>query len=582
MRCRINGLYLLITVLLHIFVFQVSAEENDFTLHIHVHYPQKENQWQVIYQLPIAVDHVAFSRNSNFDRRDLYQIDPAKFVWDKAGDVLLIKSIDGSKFTSLELSFNSYYDFIQKDYTHNIKYTDGSSLLYTNHLALGANIIDDTAISPIGASFAGTQFHFYAPGQNIVFLGQHYKDHAQWTLENEGTYIYFGTIAPIETANMLAIVDPKLPPWVWAHTQQYFPKLFNFYQEKTGQALNFKPVVFFNFDQLSGDYANYSGGTLDGLVQLTINGKRWSEENEEQFNTLFFFLAHEAAHFWNGQMFSFAEQNHAWLHEGGADAFANLAMLEFGLINHPQMLQQFEEAANSCVLNKGAESLEQSASLWRYRNYYNCGAAMALASHVAIQTTAPEKSVFDVWKAIFKSNATSRTYNQQDYFNQLTLLTGSDNLSEAFARFSHDTDLDNQAELASWFQQTAIAVSLSEASLLEDHPTAITQHWGQQVIASLMRMHCKSISFSKADDHVKTYPIPSCKAFEKNMEIQYVDDFDIHKQGIAAYQLFHETCTNGGKVVLKNKNKQSEAEIACITVPPKISPYIRLATKAAG
>ncbi len=577
MRCRINGFYLLITVLLHIFVFQVSAEENDFALHIHVRYQQNDDQWQVIYQLPIAVDHVAFNRNSNFDRRNLYQLDPTKFVWDKAGDVLLIRSLDGSKFTSLELSFSSYYDFIQKDYTHNIKYTDGSTLLYTNHLTLGANIIEDKAVSPIGASFSGTQFHFYAPGQNIIFLGQAYSDQTHWTLENEGTYIYFGNITPIETDNMLAIVDPQLPKWVWNQTLKYFPQLFDYYQSKTGQALNFKPVVFFNYDQLDGDYSNYSGGTLDGLVQLTINGKRWIEENDRQFNTLFYFLAHEAAHFWNGQMFTFEEQHHAWMHEGGADAFANFAMLEFGLIDNSQMMLRFEQAANNCVLNKGTESLEQAAELWRYRNYYDCGAAMALASHLAIQAESPEKSVFDVWQAIFKANAVSRSYNQQDYFDQLSLLTGSETLTQALARFSRDTELDNQTEVASWFKQSGTTVSLSE-----DYPAAVKQHWGKQIVSDLMRTHCNAISISSYDDYLKTYPIESCKAFEKSYEIQYVGNFDIYKEGIAAYQLFRESCVNKRSIVLKNRAKQTEAEISCLSIPQNISPYMKLVTTTSG
>ncbi|SNY53844.1 hypothetical protein SAMN06297280_2471 [Arsukibacterium tuosuense] len=577
MRCKINILALLLGIVLQLVLNQANAEENDFNLHIHVHYQQEKDLWQVNYVLPIAVDHVAFSRNSNFDRRNLYHFDPAKFVWDKAGDVLLIRSIDGSKFTSLELSFNSYYDFIQKDYTHNIKYTDGSTLLYTNHLTLGANIIEDKAISPIGASFSGTRFHFYAPNQNIIFLGQSYQDQAQWVLDNDGTYIYFGNITPIETDNMLAIVDPDLPKWVWHHTQQYFPKLFDYYQQKTGQPLDFKPVVFFNYDQLDGDYSNYSGGTLDGLVQLTINGKRWNQENNEQFNTLFHFLAHEVAHFWNGEMFAFEEQNHAWMHEGGADAFANFAMLEFGLIDNAQMLLRFEEAANNCVLNKGAESLEQSAKLWRYRNYYNCGAAMALASHLAIQAKSPDKSVFNLWQGMFKANAASRSYNQQDYFDQLSLLTGSKTLAKALARFSHDTELDNQAEVASWFTQSGITVSLSE-----EHPAEVKQHWGKQIISDLMRTHCNAISISSYDDYLKTYPIESCKAFEKSYEIQYVGNFDIYKEGIAAYQLFRESCENNHNIVLKNRAKQPMAEISCLSIPRHISPYMKLVSKTAS
>lgn len=153
-----------------------SLNSPDFRLHIHVQYQKKTDSWNVRYELPIAFDHAAFRRQSNFDRSKLYKIDESKFKWDNAGNVLLIRSIDGSKFESLDFTFSSFYDHIQKDYTHNLRYSDGGVLLYTNHLALGANIIEDKSISPIGQSFSGTQFHFYAPNQNIVYLGSTYRD----------------------------------------------------------------------------------------------------------------------------------------------------------------------------------------------------------------------------------------------------------------------------------------------------------------------------------------------------------------------------------------------------------------------
>ncbi|MDC8832588.1 hypothetical protein [Alteromonas gilva] len=562
----------LLTILLLLIPTTVLASDKDYQLHIHVHYQKDSDSWKVNYELPIAVEHVAFSRRSNFDRKKLYQIDESKFKWDQKGDVLLIRSVDGKKFTSLSIHFSSYYDFIQKDYTHNIRYTDGSVLLYTNHLALGANIIEDKSVSPIGASFKGIKFHFYSPNQNIVFLGQSFKDRANWSLEGEGTYIYFGNIQPIENANMIAIVDPALPSWAWDQTQQYFPKLFDYYKAKTGQALNFKPVVFFNYDQVDGDYSNYSGGTLNGLVQLTINGQRWSSENKGKFNKLFHFLAHEAAHFWNGQMFTVEDQKHSWMHEGGADTFANFAMMEFGLMSYEQMVQKFEDAANNCFLNKGDESLEQSAKLWRYRNYYDCGSVMGLASHVAVKAKDSSKTVFDVWKNVFDANIKDRTYSQQEYFVALNNLTKSKELSEAFEKFSSNSNLDNQTEVASWFERSEISTQYTES-----YSASVIRHWGVQVMRNLMSSHCnKRISFSSYDDFLITYPIEGCKSFEQSMEIQFVDGLEIFNNGINAYSLFKDKCENGETVTLQDREKVTVAELKCLEPVQDLKPYMKL------
>jgi hypothetical protein len=561
----------LLIFLLFLISTAVVASEQDYQLHIHVHYHQDSDSWKVDYELPMAVEHVAFSRRSNFDRKKLYQIDESKFKWDQEGDVLLIRSVDGSMFDSLNITFSSHYDVVQKDYTHNLKYTDSSVLLYTNHLALGANIIEDKTISPIGASFKGTKFHFYSPNQNIVFLGQSHKDKASWNLEGKGTYIYFGNIQPIENDNIIAIVDPALPKWAWDKTKKHLPELFEFYEKKTAHPLNFKPVVFFNYDQLDGDYLHYSGGTLNGLVQLTIGGKHWNSRNEEQFNLLFQFLAHEAAHFWNGQMFSFENQNHSWMHEGGADTFAYIAMMEFGLISYEQMIQKFEDAANNCFLNKGTEPLEQSAKLWRYRNYYDCGAAMGLASHAAVKAKDSSKTVFDVWKNMFDANIKDRTYNQQDYFNALNNLTKSTELSIAFEKFSSNSDLDNQMEVASWFERSEISTQYSE-----DYPKSVIRHWGKQVIYNLMRSHCKSISFSSYDDFVKTYPIDGCKSFEQSMEIQFIGGVEIFSDGLNAYSLFKDKCENGETVALQDKEKLDVAKMKCLEKVQNLKPYMKL------
>ena len=558
-----------------------TDKDTDQHLHIHVHYQQDSDSWQVNYVLPNAVDQVAFRRPSNLDRRKLYTIDESKFKWDQEGDTLLIRSIGGKKFTSLSIEFSSYYDFIQKDYTHNIKYTDGSVLLYTNHLALGTDTTEDKLVnaeesslegaSHTNAAFKETKFHFYGPNQNIVFLGQSFKNKAQWSLEGQGTYIYFGNIQPIEDDNMIAIVDPALPKWVWNQTQQTFPKLFDYYKSKTGQTLNFKPVVFFNYDQVDGDYSNYNGGTLDGLVQLTINGQRWHLENKEKFNRLFHFLAHEAAHFWNGLMFSFVEPNHAWMHEGGADAFANLAMMDFGLIGYEQMIERFEEAANKCFLNKNSEPLEQSAKLRRYRNYYDCGATMALASHFAVQAIDSNKTVFDIWKSIFEAKIKDRTYSQQDYFEALNHLSGSTELSSAFEMFGSQSDLNNQKEIASWFKSSKITLQLSQ-----NYPETVLRHWGKQVIYHLMKTHCKRISFSSYYDYLTTYPIEGCDTFGQSLEIQFVNGVQIFKDGLNAYNMLKKHCEKGATVTLQNRQKVDVAKIRCLGTVQSAKPYMEL------
>lgn len=556
------------------------ASNNKSDIQIHVYYQSDSDSWKVRYDLPKATKSIVFSRNSHFDRRKLYRIDEQLFEWAQDGDALAIKRKDGSSFNSLSLNFLSYYDVLQKDYAQNIKYADGGVLLYTNHLTIDIKDIEDKSEltssesperDPSNNSLTDTTlFHFYSPKKKIVFLGNRYDSKAQYVLSGNGTYVYFGDIKPIETETMIAVIDSKLPKWTWRRTQKYFPELFEYYKEKTEQPLNFKPIVFFNYGERDADYSNYSGGTLDGVVQLTINGRRWETENTAQFNLLFHFLAHEATHFWNGQMFSPKEPMHSWMHEGGADAFANFAMLEFGLINSEQFLGKFESAVNRCLLNKGKESLEQSLKLSRFQNYYACGAAMALASHYAVKTSNSDKSLFDLWKLIFKESSEKKAYTEENYFDALKQLTGSDKLPKLLARFSSQSGVNNQQEVMSWFSISGI-----RASLTNDYPSSVIQYWGKQVVYNLMSSHCKGISFSTYHDYIKTYPITGCEAFAQSMEVQFINGHHILNQGLAAYDSFKRACEKGGLVQLQNREKVSLAEINCQEAVPEILPYIK-------
>jgi len=196
---------------------------------------------------------------------------------------------------------------------------------------------------------------------------------------------------------------------------------------------------------------------------------------------------------------------------------------------------------------------------------------MGLASHVAVKAKDSSKSIFDVWKHIFDANIEDRTYSQQDYFNAMNQLTGSEQIASAFDRFSTSNDLDNQLEIASWFKDSEISTINSK-----DYPKSVVRHWGKQVIYNLMQSHCKSISFNSYDDYVKTYPIDGCNSFKQSIEIQFVGGFDIFRDGLNAYNLLREKCDNAETVLFQDRKKVDVAEIQCLETIKSSKPYMKL------
>ena len=549
-----------------------ATQGNEEQAKILIHYQQKDDSWDVEYQLNPPAERLVFSRAGNLNRASLFQIDASLYQWDALGRAQVIKRIDGKPISKLNLSFKSNYDFIQKDYTPNIKFTDGGVMFFTHYLTLSETSFSRDTSQVTDKLIANTQLHFFSPNQTITFLGEVYQEKAKWKPNEKGTYVFFGDNKAIEKEDLVAIVDTGVPKWVWENTRKYLPKLFTFYRNKTGQTLNFRPFVFLNFDKVDGEFSNYSGGTLPGLVQLSVLGGRWKEKNEKQFNTLFHFVAHESAHFWNGNMFGYEDGRHSWMHEGGADAFANFAMRDFGLLTDEEMLEKFEVAANKCITRKGGESLEESGAIWRAKNYYYCGAVMSLASHLVVKAKHPDKTIFDLWGDIFKRVKSSKKsdYNQDMYFEALTALSGSSRLSDEMAHFSRSKNLDNAQVLAAFFDNTEV-----KAEFQYKFPSWVARHWGDEIPRRIMSMHCQRMNIGQYDDFAQLYPVAGCKPFEKTLEVRYMEDIDIRLDGITAYTLFREKCEKREKVKLKNRKKVLVAEVQCLEKVAPLEPYLK-------
>jgi hypothetical protein len=210
----------------------------------------------------------------------------------------------------------------------------------------------------------------------------------------------------------------------------FLPKLFSYFESKTHQKLTFRPVVYLNYKPtIMSGYQN-SGGTLPGLVQLTIEGEKWVQGNDFTLETVIKFLAHESAHFWNGEMFeNVDEDGAAWLHEGGADAFAYRALFELGIINQKTLNQKYDNALNRCALKLKQKALNESSKTRQFGNYYDCGSTIMLLVDKALAKKS--KDIFDFWNKLLKNSASKNNqYGRIDFHQLLKNEFGEKELSQ--------------------------------------------------------------------------------------------------------------------------------------------------------
>ena len=230
-----------------------------------------------------------------------------------------------------------------KDYTPNLAFTEGSRLLYNGHFRAGD---------------WPHEWTFRSPRTMRTILDP---------TKDDDTYVYFGSIPPVETDRMTLIVDPGLPPWIAAQMRDRAPKLMDYYARILGRELGFKPLVLLSYGGDATSGFSFKGGTLPGLVQLAVQGKGWTTQSDEGTELWFFHLAHELFHI-TGHPAEDAE----WLSEGMADHAAFLALRDLGVIDEARRKRHLVEWANECIVKLEGKPLRQANP----RNFYTCGTVL--------------------------------------------------------------------------------------------------------------------------------------------------------------------------------------------------------------
>lgn len=376
------------------------------------------NEWSISYQLPRPVYGLVFKRQTNQFRKANWKIQNSNLmiVTNDGNEVIVSK--DNRPFDRLSITHKSYFKTLEKDYNFFIKFSGNDILQYVGHYSVLPLFEKNQKITDKlwDNSAKNEVFNFITNDNNVNIIVDgivsNYK--TSWkNISGRGTYVFWGTNKPNEYKELTLLVDSEVPAWVKKGVLEKLPKIFDFYEQKLGLSLNFKPVVYLNYEDRLGKNLGNNGGTLPGIVQLTLKGKDWIKEDQGNIEWLFWFLAHESAHLWNTQLVNTIRGKHSWLHEGGADAFAYKALNEFKIISDERYLKFIRFEKKKCIKGlKGGFALSDSANKRKFRNYYSCGAMIAYITEKNIN-----RDLFSFWKTLLnQEKQNDGIYDDKDYF----------------------------------------------------------------------------------------------------------------------------------------------------------------------
>jgi hypothetical protein len=520
---------------------------------------QGGDSWTLMIRTRQPVDALIFERQtSRFRAKEWVPMIREVRIEEHQGREI-IRRADGQPFQEAMFTFRTRTELTPKDYEFFFRFTDGGLLAYTGHVyacelrykagstrkAADLESEKEQRCSPPEVEIRGL------PGERLVMLGKEYKERADFVEEKrKGTYVYIGRAAITRSQAMLAVVDPGLPAWVRAKFEELLPRLFDYYREKTGVELPFKPVVFLSFQaEEEGENFGAGGGTLPGLVQLQVKGKAWSEKNPKAFLRLAFVLAHEAAHLWNSQTVGYADDD-MWMHEGGADAFAERALLDFGIIDQKAHLERLSEYLNECLDSLRGRVLRKVTDNPEMRPFYRCGSTIGLWTEALVsRASGGSRDLFGFWKDLFAAaGGAGGEYSEALYFSTLDKTSSDPAHSEAIHRFVDGPVSDPAAFLKDQLRNAGISLAPMPASRW---PSDYQRRRGRDALRALAAQDCDGhYSLSGGKNGIRLEGSPKCRVLKNDHRITKLQGYALETEGARAYDAVRSRCAkNAGWTV---------------------------------
>jgi hypothetical protein len=308
-------------------------------------------------------------------RAESWQPSDSAFRWVAEGPGERVERNDGRPFSRITFKIPVDYRALPKSYAPFSPFSEGSTLVHSGqfHACVAAPCKQPDAL-PIVVN---------ARGAIIGVNGRRSPQRDRFVSRDEGTNIFIGTLAPVDADGFVAIVDPGLPMALRQHLDRSLPQAIEYFASIYGP-LSFKPELYVSMDderEKSGRISS-QGGTLPNQIFMHFDGEG-ARDRLASDNALWldWFFAHEAAHLFQQDKAGMlvGDDVAAWMHEGGADAMAALAMIRRGPAERAYVLNREREAEAACAKGLTSSPLDRATAEGNFDLHYQCGLVIWLA-----------------------------------------------------------------------------------------------------------------------------------------------------------------------------------------------------------
>jgi hypothetical protein len=317
------------------------------------------------------------------------------------------------------VSFTPVRERLQADYSPALVFTDDSVALFVaqfdgfpmDSLSAVGKLPSDLNNQLVPA--AELKFSFRDAAGPVLLEGRRV---AVAETADSNTYVLFGGGRPLETPDMIGILDPQLPVWIKESLTRSVPALLGRYTQELGRLREFKPALMVSWGGPTPGVVSRGGSVLRGLIAMQYEGSGVIEETTAQRQQGLWFIAHEAAHFWLGQTVSYEYARDAWITEGGADLLAVRAVAELDPEYDPRA--ELNRSIQDCVKLAKRRGVASARDRGEHRAYYACGAVFGLVAEAG-----SGRSFYKFVRQLLDDNRTDAMVTRADWLAALDTAT---------------------------------------------------------------------------------------------------------------------------------------------------------------
>lgn len=359
----------------------------------------------------------------------------------------------------VRIRFAPFARVLLGEYDPALSFTDGSVALYSKQF--DAFPYDDVAaigrlpmdLNGVSQTDAITQVRMADRAGQLLYKGRRY-DSATIT-GDIGTYVIFGSISPVETPAMAMIVDPQLPGWIGGTLRRSVPKILNGYAQALGAAPGNKPTVMVSWAGATKGVTSMSGSVLPELVIMSFEGEGMLNDNGAARNYALWFIAHESAHFWLGNLVHEEFAADRWIFEGGSDllAYRSVAAADADYDWKSPLNQSIKDCAELST-GRGISGAQERQEP---RAFYACGAIFGLVAEASSQ-----KPFSTFIRRLIDNSRSDRVLTRAEWLAELDRVSGDTSLSRDIAVMLDHGSPDPKAMIASLFARAGVLFTLGE------------------------------------------------------------------------------------------------------------------------